>query len=110
MKKLSIIFILFWISILLMVIISSVSSQDPVKEKYSKQDSLKRSSVYYKQDPRQVHRQDTTKLTDLERKKLEYLEWQKRSRQVDKNMETLEKQSMIMDSLLGKPDTTKKIR
>ena len=101
MKKLSVIFILFWISILLMVIISSGSSQDPVKEKYSKQDSLKTPN-HYKQEPR--------KLTDLERKKLEYLEWQKRSQQVDKNMEVLEKQSMIMDSLLGKPDTTKKIR
>jgi hypothetical protein len=51
---------------------------------------------------------DPKKLTDIERKNLEYIEWQKksniyqRSQQIDKNIEVIDKQNASLDSLLIK--------
>ena len=106
--KLRTILIAVWISVFLMILISSVSAQDTTKTQkvilinqktiLKNQDSIK--NGLYKQQPQR-------KLTDMEKKEMEYREWQQRSKQIDKSMETLDKQSMIMDSLLGKRDTTK---
>jgi hypothetical protein len=95
MKKIKVTLIIFWISILLMVLISAVSSHPVIHQDPVKQDSVKKKiDIKQKQDP--------SKLTDLERKKLEYLEWQKRSKQIDKSMDQLDKQSMKMDSIILK--------
>jgi len=46
------------------------------------------------------------KMTDMERKEMEYLEWQrksqqlKRSKQTDKNLETIDQQAIHLDSLI----------
>ena len=47
--------------------------------------------------------QPQRKITDEERKKMEYMEWQQRSKSIDKSLDQLDRQSMKMDSLLGKP-------
>jgi uncharacterized protein HemX len=68
---------------------------------------VKKDSISSKQDTIKI---DTTKkLTDAERKKLEYLEYQKKQRQINKNFEKMDKsmndldrQSAVMDSILKK--------
>jgi hypothetical protein len=54
-------------------------------------------------------KQDTVKkkLTDSQRKDLEYKGWQTRSKKMDFNMQKMVRQGIVMDSLLGKKDTTK---
>ena len=54
-------------------------------------------------------KQDTVKkkLTDSQRKNLEYNGWQTKSRKMDFNMQKMVRQGIVMDSLLGKKDTTK---
>lgn len=57
-------------------------------------------------------------MTDYERKEMEYLEWQKKTQQVtrskqnDKNLETIDKQATTLDSLIiqqpNKPPPKKK--
>jgi hypothetical protein len=56
-----------------------------------------------------VVEQDTVKkkLTDFQRKEMEYKEWQNRYKKIDFNIQKMEKQSRMIDSLLGKKDTTK---
>jgi len=49
-------------------------------------------------------------LTEKEMKELKDIDRQRRSEQIDQNMMRLQKQSILMDSLLGKPDTTKIIK
>jgi hypothetical protein len=58
---------------------------------------------------KQTRRQDTLKMTDLERKKLEYFEYQRKQQQMnknlekmDKNIDILDKQSIKMDSVFKK--------
>jgi competence protein ComGC len=95
MKKIKVILIVFWISILLMVLISATSSQPSTQQKdtIATQDTVKK-----KVDVKQ---------SDMDRKKAEYLEWQRRSMKLDKSNEKLDRQTMLLDSLLGKKDTTK---
>ena len=99
MKKLLLIFLglIFFIGI----------SAQPYQKSYQrdsiqKQDSLKK--VYLMKQ-----KTKTTKMTDMERKKMEYLEWQKRSQQMDKNFNKMDQQDAMMDSLLNKKniDTVK---
>lgn len=93
MKKIRLTLIIFWISILLMVLISAGSSHPLIQQNPVKQDTVKK-KVNVMPNP--------NKLTDLERKKMEYLEWQKRSKRLDKSNDMVDKQAMKMDSMLVK--------
>ena len=62
------------------------------------QDTIKENSI-----------QDTLKMSSVERKKLEYFEYQRKQQQMTKNLEkmdksldVLDKQSAVMDSILNK--------
>lgn len=53
--------------------------------------------------------QDTLKRDVTPAKNAEYLEWQQRSKNIDKNFEKMDRQSMLMDSLLNaKPKPAKR--
>ena len=113
MKKLKMFFILLWVSIFLMIIISAATPlhpQDTTKAQkvilinqrtilrnqdtmMKNQDSMKNNS--YKQEPQR-------KMTDEEKKEREYMEWQQRSKQIDKSIDKLDEQSMMMDSIILK--------
>jgi len=53
--------------------------------------------------------QDTikTKTTDLATKKSEYIQNEERTKRMDENLEKMELQFIVMDSLLGKKNTLK---
>jgi hypothetical protein len=72
-----------------MIFISSVSSQSIKQQDTVKQDTLKKEQV---------------KLTDKEQKWMVHIQ---RQQKVQQDMDKLLKQTMVMDSLIGKIDTTK---
>lgn len=105
MKKLKDRLFVFWISVFAIILIGTIESHAPSKGlsyPMVQQDTIKKDAI------NEVI--PVKNLTDREKKELEYKEWKSRSEQIDKDMERLQIQSAMMDSLLGKPDTTKIIK
>lgn len=98
--------IVFWLSIFAMILISAIEgnthAQDTTKTNTVQQDTIKKDTILIdKLNKRDVREQ---------KKELEYEEWQQRSQQIDENMKKMAEQSALMDSLLGRPDTTVIVR
>jgi len=94
--------IVFWLSVFAMILISAIEgnthSQDTTKVTTVQQDTTLVKTIFNKRDVRE------------QKKELEYEEWQQRSQQIDENMKKMAEQSALMDSLLGRPDTTVIVR
>lgn len=111
MKKVKVrtILIAVWISLFLMILISAASAQDTTKVQKAILTNqiaiMKNQDTMMKNQDSIMKRQQQPpqrKLTDEERKKQEYMEWQGRANKIDKSIEQLDKQSMKMDSMILK--------
>jgi hypothetical protein len=98
MKKILLVIVIFMLSFI-------VGISQTTKKVTVKPDSIRKDSIY------QYEKKDMNivKMTDLERKKKEYLEYERKQRQIsknldqmDKNIDVLDKQKATMDSVLLK--------
>jgi hypothetical protein len=91
MKKIKIntILIAVWMSIFLMILISSVSAQDTTKVQkailINQKTILKNQDTIMKNQDSIKKQQPQRKLTDMEKKEMEYRDWQQRSKSIDED-------------------------
>ena len=108
MKKLFLIIVIFMSSFL--VGISQTSKTDTQLLKNQNTIINNQKTIIKNQDTiKELRIQDTLKMSAIERKKLEYFEYQRKQQQInknlekmDKNLDALDKQSAVMDSILLK--------
>lgn len=109
--------IVFWLSIFAMFLISAIKGSSPKPELISLEDV----TYQYPQDTIVI--KDTIPLADTvkvikakkrdiekDKKQVEFEQYQQRQERFDKNIEEMERQSKLMDSLLRSLDTTKVVR
>ena len=94
MKKLVLIFVIFFLSIFL---VGTQQAREQIPQKYTvqMQDTIKINAMV--KNPNAI-----LKISSSQKREMEFQEWQKRSQKMDKNFEALDRQSAVMDSLLGK--------
>ena len=102
--------IVFWLSIFAMILISGIEGNSNAKPELIPDDSI----ILYDFPPQDTLRKATSfkadsikRLNGKMQKQLEYEQYQKRSQKIDEDMMRMNKQSQMMDSLLGKTDTTR---
>ena len=93
MKKIVLIFVIF-LAAIFFVGIFRFKGEAQVTNLVKKDTVLKQDTLRKNISP--------VKLTYLQKKEQEYKEWQARFQKINKNFETLDKQSALMDSLIGK--------
>ena len=110
MNKVKDCLIVFWLSIFAMVLISAIEGNTPShisqydgQGTISQQDTIKKDTIKKEALVKKLNRSDQKELQE----ELEYQDKLERSQQIDKNMRMLDMQSIMIDSLLGKTDTTK---
>ena len=121
MKKLFLILIILVASVLLLSITPMTSQQVQNKDTIQQQDTSKKALIknqnilinnqntMIKNQNTMIKNQDSIKREVYPAKNAEYMEWQARSKQIDKNFEKMDQQSALMDSLINaKPKPVKK--
>ena len=96
--------LVFWLSVFAILLISAIDGKTPSMTEYqiqqpiTIQDTIKKDTI-----KKNLNRSDQKEL----QKELEYQDKLERSKQIEKNMRMLQMQTVAIDSLLGKTDTTK---
>ena len=85
--------VVFWLSIITILLINSIEG------------AISPTPTYFQQDT--IVKKVTLRDVKEQKKLTEYENWQLRSKQMDKDMLKMAKQSALIDSLLAKPDTIK---
>ena len=113
MKKILLIFVIFMLSLVGFSQTIKKDTQQSLINQYiiiNNQKNILKNQDTIKQIRKQdTIKHDTLKMSDAERKKLEYFEYQRKQQQMNKNLEkmdksmgVLDKQSAVMDSILKK--------
>jgi hypothetical protein len=105
-KKLKDCLLVFWLSILALVLISALVGYTPTEP-------VSKASLFYA-FPQDTIKKDTViietaqkKLNFREQREVEEIEWKSRSEKVQTNMDKMDAQAKLLDSLLMVIDTTK---
>lgn len=112
MRKIRDCFIVFWISILAMILISSFDGPRPEPQPITEVGLYYPVPRYYQDTVQQdtikkIVPVEKKKLSFKEERELETKEWNARQEQIKINMSKMDEQKILMDSLLMKIDTTK---